>query len=244
MCFDGTNYHGWQIQENALSIFEIFQNAVEKVFGYHSDIKGCSRTDSGVHALCYCANFFVNENLTQKQIYKLPLALNRNLPQDIRVLSRHIVPDEFHSRYSSKGKEYKYFIWNSHIEDPFTLKYHHRISSELNVEDMNAAAEFFIGEHDFSSFMATKSKITDCRRTVFAAKVEKESDNVIFTVSANGYLYNMVRIMAGTLIKVGLGNTKPEEIKDIILAKSRKASGYTAPAKGLFLTNVFYDIEL
>lgn len=243
LSFDGTNYHGWQVQENALSVFRVLQAALEKVIGYHADIHGSSRTDSGVHARVYCANFESRKELSEKELFKLPLALNRNLPDDIRVMKAVRVRDGFHARYSRKGKEYTYCILNSRIDDPFSNRYYHRISAPLDVDSMRKATSYFVGTHDFRSFMASKSKIVDCTRTVFSADVFKEDDKVFFRISADGYLYNMVRIMTGTLIKVGLGSIRPENVPDIIEARDRSKAGYTAPAKGLFLTDIFYDPE-
>ena len=244
LSFDGTNYHGWQIQENALSVFRVLQTALEKVLGYHADIHGSSRTDSGVHARVYCANFISEKEMSDRDLFKLPLALNRNLPEDVRIKEAVRVRDDFHARYSRKGKEYTYFILNSRIDDPFSNRYYHRISSKLDTEEMNRAAAMLVGTHDFRSFMASKSKIIDCTRTVYSREVKRDGDVVRFRISADGYLYNMVRIMTGTLIKVGLGNIKAEDIKTIIAACDRSKAGYTAPAKGLFLTDIFYDPEV
>ena len=239
--FDGTAYHGWQVQENALGVFVPVREAVEKVLGYHADIHGCSRTDSGVHALKYCANFHTRDDLDGKRLSKLPLALNRNLPEDIRVIRAQAVGEGFHARYSRKGKTYTYNILNSRIDDPFREGYYHRVSARLDDMRMDRAASYFTGTHDFTSFMASKSKITDCTRTVRSASVTREGDWVRFTVSADGFLYNMVRIMAGTLIKVGLGSLDEDRIPGIIRAADRSRAGYTAPAKGLFLTDIEYD---
>ncbi|MBQ3393848.1 MAG: tRNA pseudouridine(38-40) synthase TruA [Oscillospiraceae bacterium] len=244
LSFDGTAYHGWQIQENALSVFRMLQTALEKVLGYHADIHGCSRTDSGVHARVYCANFISEKEMTDKDLFKLPLALNRNLPEDIRVNEAVRVSDDFHARYSRKGKEYTYYILNSRIDDPFTDRYYHRISAKLDEQAMDTAASKLVGTHDFRTFMAAKSKIVDCTRTVYSRSVTRDGDMIRFRISADGYLYNMVRIMAGTLIKVGLGNIKAEDIEEIIAACDRSKAGYTAPAKGLFLTDIFYDPEV
>ncbi|MEG1863490.1 MAG: tRNA pseudouridine(38-40) synthase TruA, partial [Oscillospiraceae bacterium] len=183
IAFDGTNYHGFQIQDNALSVFAVFQQALIKVLGYQTDIKGCSRTDSGVHASCYYLSFEVKEPM---DLRKLPLSLNANLPLDIRAIDARQVSDGFHARYDAKAKEYTYNILNSHVDSPFFGRYYYRVPSALNVEQMNRAAQYFVGTHDFESFMTRKSKIVDCTRTVYYAKVEQKGEMISFVVKADG----------------------------------------------------------
>lgn len=237
IAFDGTKYCGSQIQENGNTIFAEFQRALIKVLGYKTDIKGCSRTDSGVHARSYYLSF---KSQGKINLVKLPLSLNANLPFDIRVIEAKEAKEDFHARYSAKAKEYTYYIKNSHVDDPFTNGYYYRVPTVLDVEAMNEAAGYFVGSYDFTSFMSIKSKIEDCTRTVYEASVTKEGDMLAFKIRADGYLYNMIRIMAGTLISVGVGKTKPTEIQEIIAAKNRSKAGVTAPACGLFLTDVTY----
>lgn len=239
LAYDGTDYCGFQIQNDQPTVFATFQEALLRILGHPTDIKGCSRTDSGVHAKCFCLNFKTEKQLN---LHRLPLALNANLPRDIRVLEAMEVPEDFHARYSSKGKEYTYYILNSHIDNPFFNRYYYKVASVLDTEKMNTAAQHYVGTHDFRSFMAAKSKIEDCVRTVYSARVEREGDMIKFVVSADGYLYNMVRIMVGTLLDVGRGITEPDHVKEIISACNRSAAGVTAPAQGLFLTQVFYDL--
>ena len=236
LCYDGTAYCGFQIQDDRPTVFATFQTALLKILGHPTDIKGCSRTDSGVHAKEFCLSFRTEKQLN---LHRLPLALNANLPPDIRVLETVQVPEDFHARYSSKGKEYVYCILNSHIDNPFMNKYYYKVASRLDVEKMNRAAQYFTGSHDFHSFMAAKSKITDCVRTVHYAKVEKEGDFVKFTVAADGFLYNMVRIMVGTLLEVGLGKRSADSMADLFGAK-REEAGYLVPAQGLCLQEVAY----
>ncbi len=238
IAFDGTNYHGFQIQDDVPTIFGTFQEALIKILGHSTDIKGCSRTDRGVHAKCFILSFETHKNLN---LSRFPLAMNANLPIDIRVIEANEVSEGFHARYDAKGKEYTYYILNSHIDDPFNNKYYYKVASNLDVNKMNEAAQYYVGYHDFRSFMAQKSNINDCHRTVYSAKVEKIDNMVIYKVSADGYLYNMVRIMVGTLINVGKGLYEPEKVKEIILAENRAEAGPTVPPQGLFLTNVFYD---
>ena len=235
--FDGTNYHGTQIQSNADTVFSRFQNALVKVLGKPTDIKACSRLDSGVHANCFYLSFYADDGLDVRHLH---FALNYHLPPDIRALGAEVVPDGFHRRYSCKGKEYTYYMWNSHTDNPFLEKYYYRVPQKLNVDLMNEAAQHFVGTHDFTSFMASNSKITDCVRTVSYAKVERDGDMVKFIVCADGFLYNMVRIMAGTLIRAGRGYIAPNDVKTIIESKDRHKAGVTVPAKGLFLSKVIY----
>ncbi len=236
--FDGTNYHGFQIQNNAVSVFEVFQKALIKILGEKTDIKGCSRTDTGVHAKSYYISFETSKELS---LSKLPLSLNANLPMDIRVIDAKKVDDDFHARYSAKKKEYTYYINNSHIDDAFNNKYYFKVPYKLDEDLMDKAAKEFIGEYDFTAFMSQKSAITECTRRVYSASVVRNGDMIEFKILANGYLYNMVRIMMGTLIKVGSKKLLPSDIKKIIESKNRNNAGVTAPAKGLFLTDVIYE---
>lgn len=237
MRYDGTNYHGWQVQKNALSVQEVFQNAVYEILHERPDIKGCSRTDTGVHAQMYCVNMRVNERFANS---KFMLSLNAKLPDDIAVYDISEVPFDFHARYSCKSKEYKYYIYNSPTRNPFidrySLRYYHRLNEQL----LDKAAKQYIGTHDFSAFCGANASSEGTVRTVYDAKVERQGDMVIYTVSADGFLYNMVRIMVGTLIRINEGKIAPDGISDIIASKDRRLAGHTAVAKGLFLNRVDY----
>ena len=237
VAFDGTDFHGSQVQKDKRTVFGEFQKALLTVVSDADNIKGCSRTDSGVHARCYYFSFTTNKEF---DLHKFPLSLNANLPKDIRALSAKQENDDFHARYSAKFKEYTYYIKNDHIDDPFTQKYYYRFPRQLDIEAMQEAAGYFVGTHDFRSFMARWSKIVDCTRTVTFAQVEKQGDMVIFKVRADGYLYNMVRIMVGTLIWAGTGKIKPSQVSEIIEARNRFKAGVTVPPTGLFLTDVIY----
>ncbi len=239
LAYDGANYHGWQIQENALTVQEVFQGALTKVTGGGEDIKACSRTDTGVHARQFAVSL-KTESLIPPE--RLPSALNRYLPPDIAVKSCREVPLDFHARYSCLGKEYGYEIWNHPLRDPFlhgrALHYWYLIDEGL----LNEAASHYIGAHDFTSFCTQDQReMGDMVRTVTTAKVERQGDKVIFTVAADGFLYNMVRIMVGTLLRVQQGKLSPSDIPGILEAKDRRAAGPTAPACGLYLNRVFYD---
>ena len=239
LSYDGAAYHGWQIQDNALTVQQVFQEALQKITGLTEDIKACSRTDTGVHAREFCVSLKTESPIAPE---RLLAALNHYLPEDVAVRSVEQVPLDFHARYSCKGKEYVYQIWNHSVRDPFlkgrALHYWYPIDEEL----LNRAAVHYLGAHDFSSFCTLdRREKGDLTRTVFTSKVERVGDLVTFTVAADGFLYNMVRIMVGTLLRVQQGKFTPEDIPGILEAKDRKAAGPTAPACGLYLNRVFYD---
>lgn len=235
--FEGTRYHGFQVQKNALSVCEVLQDALEKLYGTRPPVKGCSRTDSGVHALAYCVSYTQPKPIHPR---KLPLAINRFLPEDVRVVKAREVPADFHARYSSESKEYLYRIHNSPVGDPFRNKLSWRISAPLDSDAMAQAAAYLVGTHDFAAFMSAGSDITDTVRTVYSARVWRENEDILFHVCANGYLYNMVRIFVGTLVEAGAGRMRPEQMKEVIESKDRSKAGDTAQAQGLFLYRVNY----
>lgn len=239
--YDGTDYHGWQVQPNGVTVQEWMQDAVEKVFGARLDVTGCSRTDSGVHANMFCFHMDTELDIPCK---KVPLALNTALPDDIAVLSCKEVDGDFHARYCAKGKRYVYRLYDSHLRDPFINRYSVQYKGKLNVEAMNEAAQSFVGKHDFSAFCASGSEVEDRVRTVYEMRVERIGNEVVVTVSADGFLYNMVRIMVGTLLEVSEGKLSAEDIKVALDTGKRELAGRTAAAKGLCLDRVFYDEEL
>ncbi len=246
LCYRGTRYSGYQIQNNALTVQQKLNEAVKALFGSDCDITGCSRTDSGVHADDFCAVITrrgTDSFETKIPTEKIPLALCAHLPEDIAVKEATLVPSDFHPRYDVKYKEYLYKIWNRPERNPFALDlcmhYPHRISEDA-LDKMNRAALAFCGTHDFISYMSHGGNVSDTVRTVYHAGVERNGDFVEFRISANGFLYNMVRIMAGTLLYVAEGKICPEDINQITEAKNRTAAGFTAPASGLFLHRVVY----
>ena len=241
ICYDGKRYHGWQVQQNALAVQEVFQDALEQVLRERPDVKGCSRTDSGVHALSYCVSLKTEHTIPCD---RLRGALNHFLPADIAVLTCREVPEDFHARYSCTGKEYIYKIWNRAVRDPFLDGYALHYWYPLDEHRLQAAAEQFLGRHDFTSFCTLDGRDKgDLTRCVTKSEVARQGDLVTFTVAADGFLYNMVRIMTGTLLRVAQGKLTPEDIPAVIAAKNRKAAGPTAPACGLYLKNVFYGGE-
>lgn len=236
LCFKGTAYCGWQVQSNALSIQTVVQNAVEQVFGTRLGISGCSRTDSGVHANEYVCHI---KNAPEIDVESLPLAINTHLPKDIAVTAARIVDDSFHARYSAKGKEYVYLIWNSRVRNPFYSDTALHYPKYIDCGKAAEIAKDFVGRHDFASFMAAHSKIEDTVREVWYFKCEREGDFVRFIVAADGFLYNMVRIMCGTLLQCLNGQIK-EPLSAVIEAKSRSKAGPTLPPHGLYLNKIFY----
>ena len=238
LSYCGKNLHGWQIQQNAVTVQELFQNALYQVIGERPDIKGCSRTDSGVHANMYCISMHISHPITDDH---LMMALNRYLPDDIAVTEVHEVADDFHARYSCKGKEYVYKVWNSRVRNPFLqgMALHYRY--QVDVEALNREAQALVGAHDFTSFCTLdKREKGDFVRTVEYFRVERDGDMILFTVKADGFLYNMVRIMVGTLLAIGQGRIPYGSLSAIIAAEDRSKAGPTAPAHGLYLNQVFY----
>lgn len=248
----GTDYSGFQCQKNGRAIQNILTDAAQKVFGFPCNVTGCSRTDAGVHATCFCATVSPKEDRGEDwcsiPVGKLHKAFSPCLPWDIAVVAAAEMPDSFHPRYDSKGKEYKYKIWNGSADDPFTVNRAYRFRRKITHEgfrQMQMVAEKLVGINDYSAFMASGSKIEDAVRTVYYANVEKTEDGMItFTVAANGFLYNMVRIMAGTLLECAVGKLKTEDIPAIIQGKDRSKAGFTAPPEGLYLSRVFYENEI
>lgn len=235
--FDGTDFHGYQIQKNGLSVQEAIQNAIFDVTGDKVNIIGCSRTDAGVHAKEYCANFFSD---TKIPMDKLPLALNTHLPNTVRVYDARIADDDFHSTFSAKEKTYVYTIDTNKVADPFNVRYAWHYPYALNIEAMKIGAEYILGKHDFSAFKASGAQTKTSVRTVKKLDITEEAGIVKISVTADGFLYNMVRIIAGTLVYAGTCKIDPNSIGDIILSGDRKRAGITAPPQGLMLVSVVY----
>lgn len=236
--FDGTNYHGWQVQPNGITIQETLENALSFVTGGEKcTVVGCGRTDAGVHASMYVANFKTHSTLPTENI--LP-ALNSKLPNDIACIEAAEEDLEFDAARSAKKKRYTYRILNSSIPDPFLFPYTHQIKFPLDIEKMKEAAEHFIGTHDFVGFASSGYTVKTTVRTIFSLEIEKKDNVISFNITGDGFLYNMVRIISGTLVGVGSGKIKPEDIPDIINSRCRERAGVTLPAKGLCLSEVFY----
>ena len=238
--YDGRPFCGYQAQKNGYSIQQALNEGTEALFGYPCDITGCSRTDSGVHANMYCCTL-----RTEKPIscYRLIGALNAKLPQDIAVYSAQDVPLEFHPRYDSQGKQYIYQFSNGVARNPFHEGRAYYYRRHLDEEFLDREAKDFLGTHTFTSFTNNPEIINGNIRTVRRAEVTREGDMVTFLVEADGFLYNMVRIMAGTLLFLSEGKAAPGSIPEILQAENRRRAGPTAPACGLYLNRVYYRGE-
>lgn len=238
--YDGSAFHGWQVQKNAITVQEVFQKAVAAIIGKCPDIKGCSRTDSGVHANMFCISMKTEHPIPCERFLA---AVNTHLPMEVVVTSVREVPLDFHARYSALGKRYVYKVLNTQVRDPFLRDRALHYRRYIDVEKLNKAAKDYIGSHDFTSFCTLdKREKGDFVRTVTEFSVFREGDMVYFTVSADGFLYNMVRIMVGTLLAINEGTIPYDEIPAVLQAQDRAKAGPTAPACGLYLDEVFYDL--
>ncbi|ARI75366.1 tRNA pseudouridine(38-40) synthase TruA [Halobacillus mangrovi] len=238
--YDGTNYAGYQIQPNGNTVQAELEKALSKMHkGRKVKVTASGRTDSGVHALGQVIHFDTDLNIPVENWKR---ALSSMLPQDIYILSVEQVGRDFHARYDAKGKEYRYFIWNDQEPNIFKRHYRYHIKADLDVAAMQQACKYIEGEHDFTSFCSPRTDIKgDKIRLIHEASVQKEGEELVFVFRGSGFLYNMVRILVGTLVEVGRHDRDPGEIPMIIEAKEREAAGKTAPPQGLFLREVFYD---
>lgn len=235
--FNGTNYCGWQVQKNGISVQEVVQDAIERVVGVRGNIVSCSRTDSKVHA----NNFYFHVDLSINfDLKRFQFAINNALPLDICLKEIKIVDKSFHARYSVKKKEYIYKIWNNNIRNPFLKGLVLNYGLKIDLEKIKKAAKFFLGEHDFTSFCNVKSDVKDKVRTIYSIDIFFEGDILIFKIIGDGFLYNMVRIIVGTLLEVSEGKIDALDIEKIIEKKDRKYAGKTIKADGLYLNDVIY----
>ena len=240
--YDGTGYHGWQVQKNGVTVQETLQNALQAVLAVRPGVTGCSRTDAGVHAEQFCCHLDTASAIAPE---KLVAALNAHLPTDMAVCGCREVPSDFHARYACKGKTYRYQIYNSRWPNPFYDKYAWRLRSPLDIELLAASCKPFLGRHDFVGFSAAGGGVADTVRTLSDFSVETrpvgEGERlVLLRVTADGFLYNMVRILVGTLVAVQQGKIRLEDLPDILASRDRGRAGPTAPPQGLFLERVFY----
>ena len=238
VAYDGTNYHGWQIQKNAVTVEEILQQALCDLLQEPIELVGASRTDAGVHAR---GNVAVFDTHTRIPAEKIAIAVNQRLPEDIRVMQSEEVEEQFHPRYAESEKTYEYHISNVPIQLPTRRLYSYFVYLPLDVEKMQEAAKLFVGEHDFAGFCSAKSQVQTTVRTIYDCQVEKEGDEICIRVRGNGFLYNMVRIIAGTLVEVGLGRRKLSTVSQAIEKADRSLAGPTAPPEGLTLIKIEYQ---
>lgn len=236
--YDGTNYCGWQVQDNETTVAGVINEHLSELLGEEINIAGASRTDSGVHAL---GNVAVFDTETQIPAEKICFALNQRLPEDIRIQESDEVSADWHPRFQDSKKTYEYTIINRRFPDPTKRLYAHWEYGELDAETMKEAAEYLVGEHDFASFCSAGGQQETTIREIYSINVEKEGDIITIRVQGNGFLYNMVRIIAGTLIEIGKGTYEASKMKEILDAKDRNEAGPTARANGLKLVEIEYE---
>ena len=235
--YDGFAFHGWQIQPNGVTVQQCVTDAFERIFSQKVTVHGCSRTDAGVHANEFCFNCRIETDMPCDRII---CALNAVLPEETAVTDCREVSDGFHARFDCKGKEYVYIINNSAVRDPFSLHTAYHYKYRLDEKQLDLQAKDFIGRHDFAAFCASGSSVKDTVRTVYDFTVERDGDRVIFKISGDGFLYNMVRIAVGTLLDISRGRLEAGSVPQIIESRDRSRAGVTAPACGLYLNKVFY----
>lgn len=236
--YDGSRYHGWQVQKNAITVAQTMEEALAKVCGERVKLTGCGRTDAGVHALRYCANFYSDCTVP---VDRMPLAVNSRLPDDIAVVDAVEVPDDFNAIGSCVKKEYVYKILNSRIPDPFLADRVCFYPQRLDISLMQAAARAFEGTHDFKAVRSEGTQTKTTVRTVYWCRAEKDGDLITVSICANGFLYNMCRAMVGTMVYASYGKLIPEEIPALLEKRDRRLTGPTMPPQGLYLNRVWYD---
>lgn len=235
--YDGTAYSGWQVQPNAITVQQVLQDSLYKLLGKEIAVTGCSRTDAGVHARQFCCHIDCDDSLPESTFLR---GLNSYLPNDIAVNGCKEVTSDFHARYDAKGKTYCYTIWNTSKKSAFKSRYTWQIERPLDIEKMNIFCKQIIGTHDFYAFSSSGRTVENTVRTISECFVEKHGDEVILSVTGDGFLYNMARIIVGTAVSVSDGKIDPLSIEEILKSKKRELAGMTAPAKGLFLERVYY----
>lgn len=238
VAYEGTNYHGWQIQPNGITIESVLNQALFDLLGEKIEVIGASRTDAGVHSM---GNVAVFDTDTRIPAEKISYALNQRLPEDIVVQESKEVPLDFHPRHCNSRKTYEYRILNRRFRDPLRRRDTYFYYYDLDVERMRRAAGVLVGEHDFKSFCSIHACVETTVRTVYALDVEKEGDVICIRICGSGFLYHMVRIIAGTLVQAGSGVIAPEQMKEILEKKDRSAAGPTAPACGLTMMGIVFE---
>lgn len=237
VAYDGTNYHGWQIQDNGITIESELNRCLEELLGEPVQVIGASRTDAGVHAL---GNIAVFDTKSRMPAEKFSYALNQRLPEDIRIQRSEEVAPDWHPRHHASRKTYEYRIYRAEFPMPVRRLYSYFTYRVLDVDKMRQAAAYLVGEHDFKSFCQTGAQVESTTRTIYSLEVEEQGPELVIRVCGNGFLYNMVRIIAGTLMEVGQGKCEPESMAAVLEAKDRVAAGPTAPAQGLTLVRYEY----
>lgn len=238
MAYDGTNYHGWQRQKNGITVQEVLEGVLGDIFGAQTTVTGCSRTDAGVHARIYVCSFSAQTTIPAD---KIPFVLNTKLPGDIRAYKCEAVHDTFNARFETVTKAYEYKIVNAPFQNPLIRNYAWHYPIKLDVEKMKRAAQIICGKHDFASFCAAGSVVKSTVRNLTELTVSKDGDIITVRAAADGFLYNMVRIIVGTLVYVGCGKLSENDIAQLIEKKDRRHPGITAPPQGLALVEVNYE---
>lgn len=236
--YDGTNYHGWQIQPREITVEKVLNDTLSQLLKEEIRVIGASRTDAGVHAMGNVAVFDTNTTIPPE---KIALALNTKLPKDIRIQKSEEVNQEFHPRHCNSRKTYEYWILNRSMELPTERLYTYYYYKPLDIEAMNQAAQYFLGEHDFKSFCSARTDVESTVRIIYNLNVCKEGEIIKIKVTGNGFLYNMVRIISGTLLEIGLHKYSPESIEKMIEARDRTKAGPSAPPQGLRLMQIEYE---
>jgi len=239
--YDGTEYAGWQRQTNALSVQQVIEDALNTLTGSNIELTGSGRTDSGVHARGQVANFHTDSTIPPE---RFSFALNTLLPKDIRIVHSMEVPDCFHARYSAIGKRYRYSMITNPHGTAIGSRYYCHVPYPLDVEAMKRACSYIIGTHDFAAFQAAGSAARTTVRTIGMARIVSRPPFLYFDIEGSGFLYNMVRILAGTLLEIGKGKLAPDNMPEIIKSRDRRRAGPTAPAQGLSLEEVYYEGSL
>lgn len=237
LMFDGTGYHGWQRQVNGITVQEIIEDKISRAVGASTAVTGCSRTDAGVHAAMYVCSFFAETSIPAD---RMPFVLNTMLPRDIRAVDCRIMPDNFNARFDTVKKTYQYSILNAPFGDPFLRNYAWHYPSKLDFDAIVRACDVIRGERDFRCFMAAGSAVKNTVRNLMELKAEKDGNLITVTAAANGFLYNMVRIIVGTLVYIGNGKLGIDELETLMENGDRRMLGVTAPPQGLRLVKVEY----
>ena len=238
LAYNGTAYHGWQRQNNALAIQQVLEEAILSLTGQTVTVNGCSRTDAGVHARRFCASFLIESTITCRGIV---FGLNSKLPDDISVLECEKVPLDFHARYMCSGKEYEYIIHNSEIKNPFYKDTAYRSWFPIDEKKLDKAAQDFVGTHDFKAVRSEGTQTKTTVRTVYWCRAEKDGDLITVSICANGFLYNMCRAMVGTMVYASYGKLRAEDIPALLETRDRCLTGPTMPPQGLYMHRVWYD---